>query len=543
MDNATRDLLLPALIDHYATASPDRVFAFLPKGPQLEDGFFPLTYSALAKAVDATAWWLDQEFKATSDGTTQTFPYIGANDFRYVLLFHACLKSGRCFMTPLTFNTTEGLVKLLGDCTTVFTSENNHHHWTGAKTHVPDLRIIEVPPMEALIHDAPVPKYPCTRKYTECIDTVAYKIQSSGTTGSPRVIELVMEQLHWAVQTAKHNDKFGENEKLALPSLYQGDCYVPSVLPLSWAAGLTFIAAAPLGFGNIPIMLPSTAPQPTTAEYVSQVNLLAPRGKKNGLAWIPSGLRQLVELPGGLDGMKHYDWVVYAGAPLDHTTGDKIASVTRVQSNMGDTSLGVHPLLLNDPSDWKIHRMSPHAGHFFEHFTDEFYELCVRRQARDCRSAFRSDPAMEVYHTRDLWRKVEGRPGFWETAGRKDDFVKLSSMTKFNAIELEHRLESHPGISRALVAGDGKTRPFAIVELGDGVSRSKRRPDEVVTEALAIANAKVWGEVQLREDLVVVADAARPIRRTDKGSTDRRNTIAMYSEQIDELYRQAGLEQ
>lgn len=57
MDAALKqEMLMPELIDQRASVTPDRTFAFLPKGQQLEDGFFPLTYGALANAVNAMAW-------------------------------------------------------------------------------------------------------------------------------------------------------------------------------------------------------------------------------------------------------------------------------------------------------------------------------------------------------------------------------------------------------------------------------------------------------------------------------------------------------
>lgn len=114
-------------------------------------------------------------------------------------------------------------------------------------------------------------------------------------------------------------------------------------------------------------------------------------------------------------------------------------------------------------------------------------------------------------------------------------------MTKFNAIEFEQKLERHPGVVRALVAGDARSKPFAIVELGAAALESGQSSQDVVHEALQIANENVFEEVQLSADLVIVTDAARPIKRTDKGSTDRKNTIAMYSEEIEEAYRKAEL--
>ena len=70
--------------------TPGRVFAALAKGDKLEDGFFDLTYSAFAKAIDATAFWLDdalggaipKESKFNDD--FPTVPYIGMSVARIV---------------------------------------------------------------------------------------------------------------------------------------------------------------------------------------------------------------------------------------------------------------------------------------------------------------------------------------------------------------------------------------------------------------------------------------------------------------------------
>lgn len=526
-------MLLPEIIDHRATASPKRIFGYSPKSNHLEDGFVPLTYSGLAKAVNAMALWLDEELGTVHEYWTQTVPYIGASDIRYILLLHACIKSGRCFMTPLTFNSTDGLVKLLGTCKTVLTCQGHHHHWKGVKEKISDLAMIELPSVEAFVHNDSVADYPCGPRYAESIGVAAYKVQSSGTTGMPKMIDIILKEIHNGYDT--------DGVELCWHELFGKGCHVPSLLPMSWMAGLWFTACSSLTMGLLPILLPAAAPQPMTPEYVVKVMQLAPKGEKNGLIWIPSGLRQLVKDPTSLEGLKRYDSVGYTGAPLDHDTGDLIAKYTRVQSLVGDTSLGLCPLILSDPADWKIHRISPHLGHFFEHYTEDLYELCVRRQPDDSRVCFTREPTLKVFRTRDLWRKVKGRPGFWETAGRMDDFVKLSSMTKFNAIVVEQRLESHPGVVRALVAGDARSRPFAIVELDAAYVHDEKSSREALVEAIEIANKDVFQEIQLDADLVIIADAARSIKRTDKGSTDRRGTIIMYAQEIDEGYRKIGL--
>ena len=103
----------PTAISYRADQTPNRIFAVLPKGDALEDGFFDLTYCALDKAIDKAAYWLDEHLSSLeqvngstngeSNGVTNghskasstTFCYVGPNDFRYVLFLAASLKTGR----------------------------------------------------------------------------------------------------------------------------------------------------------------------------------------------------------------------------------------------------------------------------------------------------------------------------------------------------------------------------------------------------------------------------------------------------------------
>ena len=276
-------------------------------------------------------------------------------------------------------------------------------------------------------------------------------------------------------------------------------------------------------------------------EYVSEVAKYVPRGKKNGIVFVPDVLRETANrFP---DSLKHYDWVGYAGAPLDHTTGDKVSQWARVQSLMGATETGIYPFLLNDPADWKIHRFHPTLHSFyFEHFADDLHELCIKRQPQDPRPCFLMDPHCEVYHSKDLWRPVAGREGFWSTAGRVDDFVKLSTMTKFNAIEIEQILDRNPDIEKSLVAGDARMTPFAIVQLANASHLDLSREGQLdrIASALGEANRVITSEARLARDLILLTDQERPIKRTGKGTVDRRNTISMYQGQIDEMYEKAG---
>ena len=148
------------------------------------------------------------------------------------------------------------------------------------------------------------------------------------------------------------------DQKLAIELV--NDFYMPNLLPLAWAAGLYQVLIWPLFCDSVPIILPAFMPQPMTSAYAHEVAKLVPKGKKNGIMFVPDVLREMVKSGTNIDILIKYDWIGYAGAPLDSSTGDLISKYTRVQAFMGATDTGgLYPFLLNEPSDWKIHRFHP----------------------------------------------------------------------------------------------------------------------------------------------------------------------------------------
>ncbi|TKA68253.1 hypothetical protein B0A55_09937 [Friedmanniomyces simplex] len=337
--------LLPAAVDHRAKHTPEKIYAALPKGDRLEDGFFDLTYTAFARAIDAAAWWLDSVLGAKSAKTKfdelATVPYVGPDDFRYGLFIHAAMKTGRKVMYPFPANTPEGLVRLLelSNSEVVLASVCHKHIWTEPLMLKPEIRLIEVPEICEFVHDKHVEPYLYERTMAEGIDDAQMLIQTSGTTSHPK----------------------------------------PIVLNNRW-----------------------------TKEYLEDVALL---GKRNGIILVPDMLRHLVRDPEARQSLKLYDWV------------------------------GDH-------------------GFYMDYYSDDLYELCTKRQQNDPRHV----PAIDVFHTRDLWRAAPGRGGFWMNAGRVDDFVKLSTMTKFNAIAIEQIVEANPIVAKCVIAGDSRKKAFILVE-------------------------------------------------------------------------------
>lgn len=334
-----------------------------------------------------------------------------------------------------------------------------------------------------------------------------------------------------------------------------------------------------------------------TPEYVHDILELTPKGPKNGIIMAPAMLRDVVQQhqnssPSRTSSssltllQKSYNWIGYGGSPLDFATGEILrksfsssspsssssSSPIRLQCAMGQTDVGPYDILFNpNPADWNLVQFSELHGYFLVEFDQRegLWELCVRRQQRqtekgeeggkeECRHPFLMDEKLDVYHTRDLFRAVRRKKGggeeegeeeiYWQSAGRVDDFIKLSTLTKFHSGQIESILETWcEDVQTCLVGGEGKIRPWVIVELrhkkkkenekenGNGMTASPP-PPESFWLAVDKANEILYSEAKIQKEFVVFTDAERPIQRTGKGSVDRKKTVGLYEREIEALY-------
>lgn len=83
---------MPTTVDIAAQNEPDRVFAVIPRGSELSDGFQNLTMKELARAVDCMAWWIESTIGQGKP--RETLAYMASNDVRYCIFLLACQKTG-----------------------------------------------------------------------------------------------------------------------------------------------------------------------------------------------------------------------------------------------------------------------------------------------------------------------------------------------------------------------------------------------------------------------------------------------------------------
>jgi len=89
---------LPNILFLLASQYPDMTYAEWPRNPyDVSEGYRKFTYSDLANAVNACAWWIEENVGKLEDGKKngkETLVYFGPNDIRYAVLFFGSIIAG-----------------------------------------------------------------------------------------------------------------------------------------------------------------------------------------------------------------------------------------------------------------------------------------------------------------------------------------------------------------------------------------------------------------------------------------------------------------
>ena len=97
---------------------------------------------------------------------------------------------------------------------------------------------------------------------------------------------------------------------------------------------------------------------------------------------------------------------------------------------------------------------------------------------------------------------------------------------------------SHPAISAAQVGGQGRSKPYLLVEWStDSESLSDAQKLHILQPVLARVNERCSDLVKLSRDLILFTHAEKPLMRTLKGSVSRLQSEKLYMMEIEQLYR------
>lgn len=543
--------LLPTLIDEIATTTPNRVYASIPRDDaDMSNGFRDVTYADFARAIDEFAFWLDSAL-GRADGTFPTFAYFGPRDLGYAIVVVAAAKVGRKVLLASHLASPAAHLFLLESlsCTDVVYAAEMVALAQALGSRYTAARYVNVESpgsnLACMKSSSAWKRYEYTKSYSKARLDPVMVVHTSGTTGMPKPVIWTHDML--ACVDRLHTLPGSAATQVSGQSIY-------CALPVFHTSGVTASLLTPVYLNTIIILGPAGV-RPDK-NIVLDVLRNAP---VSAASFPPSLLEELIADPTSRKTLKDLKKIVYGGAPIAAWATRIIASEFNgtVSSALGSTEGGLWLTGASpDPADQGYFMIHPLMSPDFQHTDADLYELVVKRtpQSETYTNFFRcidstppnlaahfgfdyENPITE-FRTKDLFSPHPNKPGLWRYRCRKDDLVLLSGEVKMYAGAIEEAISAHPAIAAVVVGGQNRTRPFLLVEPATplGTDEKKAAFVDSIWPAVEAENEKHFEAARLRRELVVVVGAEKMIR-TAKGSVDRKATLSVFEEEIDELYR------
>lgn len=305
--------LLVNVVDETAVADPTRTFLFAPRTNKPEDGWAPITYEQVARAVNHVAHIIAEKVKlpaVASDEGKEEFPtvaYVGPNDIRYAIILLASIKAGckALFVSP--WNSLEGQLSL-------FEKTNCGHIWYAQSSEAIVQPWIEKRPMQTNIVAAAEEwlsttsePYPYTRTFEQARFEPLAVLHTSGSTGIPKPI--VVRQGSVAIADGFRNlpDYQGTQFMWKAWSSRAKRMFAP--MPLFHAAGLLGCLSNLCMSYGVPIVL-GIPDQPMSADLV--MRCLA-HSDVDSAFLPPSIVEEFSQTTESLDALKKLNFVIFSG--------------------------------------------------------------------------------------------------------------------------------------------------------------------------------------------------------------------------------------
>lgn len=177
---------------------------------------------------------------------------------------------------------------------------------------------------------------------------------------------------------------------------------------------------------------------------------------------------------------------------------------------------------------------------------DGLYELFIVRdpKLKLYQGVFNTFPDIEEWSMKDLYSRHPdpSKPFLYMYRCRKDDVIVLSNGEKIAPALIEATLMSHPLVKGAMVVGQGKFQPAALLDLLCEVPRdstARYQMLESLRPTIVEANLHAPAHGKLDQYHILFADQCKPINYLGQGKVQRRSTLSLYEADFEELYKAA----
>lgn len=290
---------------------------------------------------------------------------------------------------------------------------------------------------------------------------------------------------------------------------------------------------------------------PTAAGLPTAEGLVAAR-KQTPFEWtilVPSVVLELAQDPQLLEYCaSNLEYIVYCGGDLPQAIGNTVAAKVELMNGYGASELGimnvVHTAERDPLTDWRYLNFHPELGVEFRHVSgDEYEAVIVRtpdREAHQFPFSIQTFAAQKEYHTNDLMVRHPTKANFWRPSARVDDVIVFLNGEKTNPVSMEqHIIACNPEVTGCLVAGSQRFQAALLIERAGKPADSWESVIEELWPSIEQANSSAPAHARIAKTHILFTSPERPMIRTGKGTVQRPGTLAMYAQDIEDLYASA----
>ncbi|KAJ7360799.1 putative aminoadipate reductase [Mycena albidolilacea] len=372
------------------------------------------------------------------------------------------------------------------------------------------------------------------------LDDVALYLHSSGSTGFPKHIpETHRNLIHWAAMEC-----FPQIAELS-PRLAVGP------LPAFHTMGMMGQFFIPILIGGTACIYPltSTATQhgipisPTAENAIEN----AKRTNATGIMTVPAFILEW-QSPEDIAYLKTLNLLIYAGGPLAPRVGDSLFSQgINIVSVYGGTEFGAPTIVKRrqteaDTGEWAWFRFSSRTNIRWERQGDGTLECQFLTVPETHQVSVENLADRKGYSTKDLFERHPTKPDLYRIVGRLDDVLIMANGEKTVPGPMEDAMMASPFIMGAVMFGRERNQVGVLIEpnpqykLDPSNEQQVARFRNTIWPVIEEANENAPAFSRIYKEMILVTQPERPMLRAPKGTVIKKPTLALYKQEVEELY-------